>query len=429
MQQDVLLEQNEDSTKLKNYKKKSAIIVCAIVISGIIGFIGINSFNNKYIYNGKIANNVYIESVNVSNLNRKEAKELLNKKYTPKSIVISYEDKTFNIKPSDIGLKYNLDEAISNAYSFNKTDSYLENVKKVISLKSGNKESFKIKSIYDENKLDNYLQNIAKEVNSKVKDAKLYISDSGRFDITPSVVGKEVDIKSSKDKIKNSIDEKNFKTVNLVVKKEEPKIKTELLKSVDSVLATHSTKFNNSVPNRAHNIIKSANSTSDIILMPGEEFSYNESTGPRSKANGYKNAPVIVNGKLQDGTGGGVCQVSTTIYNSALYSGLDITKVRNHSLPSVYAPVGKDATVVDGYLDLKFKNPYNHPIYIKNTTYNGVVTSKIYGNSQDRKNISIRVEKVKGGNGNVVKTYRDFKDSSGNIIKSEYITTSSYKKK
>ena len=163
--------------------------------------------------------------------------------------------------------------------------------------------------------------------------------------------------------------------------------------------------------------------------MPGEEFSYNESTGPRSKANGYKNAPVIVNGKLQDGTGGGVCQVSTTIYNSALYSGLDITKVRNHSLPSAYAPVGKDATVVDGYLDLKFKNPYNHPIYIKNTTYNGVVTSKIYGNSQDRKNISIRVEKVKGGNGNVVKTYRDFKDSSGNIIKSEYITTSSYKKK
>ncbi|MCQ4699200.1 VanW family protein, partial [Paeniclostridium sordellii] len=111
----------------------------------------------------------------------------------------------------------------------------------------------------------------------------------------------------------------------------------------------------------------------DIILMPGEEFSYNKATGPRSKANGYKDAPVIVNGKIQDGSGGGVCQVSTSIYNSVLYSGLEITQVRNHSLPSSYAPMGKDATVAYDYLDLKFKNTYKHPIYIHTTAYNGVI--------------------------------------------------------
>jgi vancomycin resistance protein YoaR len=429
MQQSIELQENKENIKSEKNTKRNIVIVAIILIFIVMSAIGINSFNNKYMYNGKIANNIYVGSLNVSNLTSKEAKELVKNKYKPETMVIDYEGKTFNITPSDIDFKYNINEVIDNAYSFNKTDSYLNNVKRIISLGQGNKKVFEVKSLYSESKLDNYLKNVAKEVNTNVSDAKLYISGSGGFNITPAVVGQEVDIKSSKDAIKKSLDNKKFKGVNLIVKKSEPKISTDMLQSIDSVLATHSTKFTGSSANRAHNIIKSANSTSDILLMPGDEFSYNKSTGPRSKSNGYKDAPVIVNGKLQDGSGGGVCQVSTTIYNSALYSGLDITKVRNHSLPSTYAPMGKDATVSYDYLDLKFKNPYDHPIYIKNTVYNGVLTSKIYGNSNDKQNINIRIEKVKGGSRDVVKTYREFKDSSGNIKKSEYIATSSYKKK
>ena len=138
--------------------------------------------------------------------------------------------------------------------------------------------------------------------------------------------------------------------------------------------------------------------------MPGETFSYNKTTGARNWVNGYKSAPVIVGGKVVNGEGGGVCQVSTTIYNAALMSGLIIDEVHNHSLPSRYAPRGRDATVSYGYTDLKFSNPFNHPIYIKNIVGKGAITSKI-----------------------TVKTYRLYLDEENNIMRKELVNTSIYK--
>lgn len=427
MEQSIVIEES-----LEQGKKSKKNILIALGIIGIISvssYIGIKSFNEKYIYNGKISENIYVQGVNISGLTIDEAKSLVNSKHKPKSLTIDYEGKEFTIIPSDIELKYNTDKVVKQAYNYNKTDSYFENIKRFISLKKGNKRDFDLKSLYSENKLNDSLENISKEVNQEVINAKLYISGSGAMSKKPSQIGKEVNLEKTKALVKKSLDKKDFSPVGLVVKETQPKITTEMVSSVNSVLATHTTNYKNSSSGRAHNIVKSANSTSDILLMPGEEYSYNALTGTRSKANGYKEAPVILNGKLEEGIGGGVCQVSTTIYNSALYSGLDITQVRNHSLPSSYAEMGKDATVADGYLDLKFKNPYDTPIYIKNTAYNGYVTSTIYGNASNKKNIRIRTERSSSGNRDIVKTYRETKDSSGKVINTEFIATSTYKRK
>ena len=158
--------------------------------------------------------------------------------------------------------------------------------------------------------------------------------------------------------------------------------------------------------------------------MPGEVFSYNKHTGVRSIANGYFNAPVIVNGELEDGPGGGVCQTSTTLYNAVLYSGLKVNSITNHSITSSYAPRGKDAMVNDSGTDFKFSNTYNHPVYIKSIVEDGKITCQIYGNSADKQNIEIKLENFDMG----AKTYRVFKDDSGKEIKTEYIDTSVYKK-
>lgn len=427
MQQNILIEENiEGAESKKNKKTRINMIILAIFII-TIGTIAIHYFNKNYIYNDKIAKNVYVGKINLSNLSMDEAKKILKDTYIPQNMKIKYENNSFELSPKTIDFNYDIEKVLDEAYNFNKTKSYIENVKRIVSLESGNKKIFEIKSTYNESKLDNYLKKLSKEINTEVKDADINISSTGVINITPEVIGQKVNIKSTRENINKSIRNNSFEKVDLVVEKTEPKITADMLQSVDSVLTTQNTTFNNSSPNRAHNIIRSANSTSDILLMPGEEFSYNKSTGPRSKSNGYKDAPVIVNGKIQDGSGGGVCQVSTTIYNSALYSGMDITKVRNHSLPSSYAPMGKDAAVAYDYLDLKFKNPYDHPVYIKNTVYNGVVTSKIYGSSKDKQNISIQTENI--GSGNTVKTYRIYKDRSGKVFKNEYITTSIYRKK
>ncbi len=126
--------------------------------------------------------------------------------------------------------------------------------------------------------------------------------------------------------------------------------------------------------------------------------------------------------------GGGVCQVSTTLYNSVLISGLQLTSITNHSLLSSYVPIGRDATVSDGGTDFRFKNPYSHPVYIKNVVGNGTVTSRIYGNESDKKNIDIKVDTFKEDGLDAAKTYRLYKDSNGNVIKEEYIDKSVYKK-
>lgn len=102
---------------------------------------------------------------------------------------------------------------------------------------------------------------------------------------------------------------------------------------------------------------------------------------------------------------------------------MQITEVTNHSAASSYVPRGRDATVSDGGLNLRFKNPYKHPVFVKNTANGSVVTSTIYGNSADKQNISIDVRYSSGK----YSTYRYFKDDSGNIVKSEHISDSKYK--
>ena len=176
------------------------------------------------------------------------------------------------------------------------------------------------------------------------------------------------------------------------MEKKEAKIKTKDVESVNTKLADYTTSFEKSDSQRSHNVEKSAKITSDILLMPGEVFSYNAHTGKTNSKNGYQEAPIIINGKLEKSAGGGVCQTSSTIFNTALLSGMDIVSVTNHSASLTYVPLGRDATVNDSGLDFKFKNTFDHPVYIKNTVNNKRLTCTIYGNSSDKKNIDINVE-------------------------------------
>lgn len=127
-------------------------------------------------------------------------------------------------------------------------------------------------------------------------------------------------------------------------------------------IVSFSTFFDNSSPGRNYNISLAAKALDNILLVPGEIFSFNDLVGEASLENGYREAPIIVNEQIEMGPGGGICQVSSTIYNAALLSGLEIVERRNHSLPVAYLPPGFDATISYNYLDLKFKN--NLPFYI-----------------------------------------------------------------
>ncbi len=144
------------------------------------------------------------------------------------------------------------------------------------------------------------------------------------------------------------------------------------------LLATATTLFNPAQINRCQNILLAAGALHGLVIAPGEEFSFNTAVGPRTAARGYRTATVFINEKAVPGIGGGVCQVSTTVYQAALQADLTVIERHPHSLPVNYAPAHQDATVVWGALDLRWRNDFDHPVQLVCHIKDGSLTVQIY---------------------------------------------------
>ncbi|HBX22316.1 MAG TPA: vanomycin resistance protein VanB [Desulfotomaculum sp.] len=151
---------------------------------------------------------------------------------------------------------------------------------------------------------------------------------------------------------------------------------------INGLIAQYSTRFDAGQADRTYNIRVAAAALDGLLIAPGEEFSFNRVVGPRSSEAGYKSANVIVNNELVPGLGGGVCQVSSTLYNAVLLANLKIVERNNHSLPVSYVPIGRDATVVYGAVDFKFANNADFYIYAKSIVSGNNLTVKLYGNTE-----------------------------------------------
>ena len=433
---------------MKNSNKK-IYIVLAIILSILLLFVGILFAN---INGDKICKNTYINNVNIGKLTKKQASDKLNKIYNIDKINFKYNDRVFKLSPEKIDFYYDIDKTVNEAYSLNRNGNFLEDLKKTIKSLIGQKNITNLSIKYNSNKFKSYMKDISKDIDISMENAELKIEGYNNIKIKSDVEGIDLDIEKS---MNNSITElkKGNSSIDLVVNKIKPNVTEENLKNIDTVLGTYSTKFNSSVAGRSHNIALAAKSTSEVLLMPGESFSYNKHTGNRTISNGYKNAPVIVQGVVQEGVGGGVCQVSSTLYNAVLYAGLEIESIKNHSIPSSYVDKGRDATVSYGSIDFVFKNNLSYPVYVKNSVYGNNVTCTIYGSSKDKQKIEILtntdsvseapIKKVddptlpkgeekkleSGRNGYTVSTYRIYKDSNGNLLKKEKVYVSYYPKK
>lgn len=193
----------------------------------------------------------------------------------------------------------------------------------------------------------------------------------------------------------NSSSKKSF---TIPVKATLAKVTIEDLKAkmFKNTLASHQTYYGNSPDNRKANVKLAASKIENIILGPGDEFSYNKIVGPRTENAGFKKAHVYSNGKIIDDFGGGICQVSTTLYNAVIKIDLQITERKNHMFTVAYAQPGMDATVSYGIDDFKFKNNMNYPIKIINTTTGTNVGFTILGTAQNPgKTVEFRRETLK----------------------------------
>ena len=170
-------------------------------------------------------------------------------------------------------------------------------------------------------------------------------------------------------------------TAKVDLKVTEPKIKVADLGDVlfKTLIATYTSKYDISDKNRVTNLEIAANRCNNTVLYPGDEFSYNKALGHRTTANGYKMGNSFAGGKVVQTIGGGICQVSSTLYNAVLRAGLTITHRTAHGMYVQYVPQSTDATVVDNAIDFKFRNDRKYPVKIVTTCENGVMTASIYG--------------------------------------------------
>lgn len=170
-------------------------------------------------------------------------------------------------------------------------------------------------------------------------------------------------------------------TLALPMKKIPPSITVESLRKegIERRIVQFTTSFTRSGAGRIHNIQATADTMQDMILKPGEVFDYASVVERTRQNSGYREAPIILNGRLVPGIGGGICQVSTTLYNAALRSGLEIVERRNHSLPIHYVPLGQDATFSSGYINFRFRNNTGKHIQIRTIVQGKSITVKLFG--------------------------------------------------
>lgn len=187
-----------------------------------------------------------------------------------------------------------------------------------------------------------------------------------------------VDIDKS---ISNILAAREGEKCKLVLREVKPRYRKESLEKVQKCIGSYRTWFHGSGA-RYKNISLACQSINNTVLWPGQEFSFNETTGPRTPERGYLPAPIILSGSFGMGYGGGVCQASSTLYNAALQANLTITERHRHSKPIHYVPPGKDATVSYGDQDLCFKNNRARPVVIKTSINRGGICAEIWGGDQ-----------------------------------------------
>ncbi len=226
------------------------------------------------------------------------------------------------------------------------------------------------------------IDNIKKCINKPSKDATLKFTPnkSNKFEFTQEEIGYQLDFKPILFQIikKLTASEQNL-TINLQPIKLLPKVYLKDLKEYNNLKSSFYTSFNGETSNRVHNIKTATQKFNGLILENGKEYSFNEITGRRNEQNGYLPAKIIVDKQYVDGFGGGVCQVSSTLYNALLLSGVEITELHSHSLTSSYINKGFDAMVNYGTSDLRWKNNTGDTLYINGYVIDNQVHFKIYG--------------------------------------------------
>jgi len=335
-------------------------------------------------WSNKVYPGVMMMGVDLSGLTKEEAKNKIETEVLEKlkgmSIDVLVKDKTFNLSYSKLNLTLSVDSILEEAMSVGKN---LEFEAKVERISSTVPEDLAVNFTPDQAKIVEFVSGIAKEVNQEAKDATIK-RDGSTFTVSNHADGLVLDEAKLIAGIDGAISDINGEkslTADIVVS--HPKVTSDSLQKINGELASYTTYYGTSAAGRKFNVGLAASRINGDVIMPGETYSFLGGVGTVSLATGYKEAGIYVGNKVESGVGGGLCQVSSTLYQAALHSNVGIASRRNHSMAVSYLNPGMDAVVFAPSLDLKLTNNYSSPVYIYAYGANGKLTVAFYGNTAD----------------------------------------------
>ncbi len=380
---------------MRKRSKCLIFVLTTLVLVIVIGTIGLGAYAD--IDDNIICKGVYIDTIDVGNMTKEQAEAAVNDYITSlqnKKVTIKVGDQKVETTMEKLGCSAVANDYVEQALAVGKSGNLIKRYKELKDIENENKV-FNLIFTIDEAKVQDTLAECS-AFNQEAKNATI-TKKGDSFSVTDSQVGIGTDVEATKKLLLEAVGEKwdkNDVVIDAVITKLEPTITKEKALLCKDLLGSATTYYRGSSSNRASNIRNGARLISGSVIAPGETFSAYEHFAPFNKANGWKEGGAYENGVVIQSIGGGVCQVSTTLYNALLQAEVEIVERSNHSMVVDYVKPAFDAAVAGGttqaYKDLKFKNNTDVPMYVEAYTQGSSITFKVYGHETRPSNRTIK---------------------------------------
>lgn len=369
--------------------RKTLLLVLTCAMAGMFGVIAAGAQETE------ISNGVYIAGIDVSGMTTKQASDAVNKKVKElgeATVTLMMGETPITATFNSLGLEWENKEILDEVKNLGTTGNIVRRYKDKKDLEQQKKE-YAITFTVDQGKARSFVEQCS-AYNTEPVNGTIYTQDDGTPGVEGGTDGLTLKVEESVKLVQAAFEswEGGDLSIDLAVDRVSPDVTQEELSLVKDVLGTATTDYSSSSWARATNVENGCYKISGTLLFPGDWFSVTEAVTPFSAENGYQPAPSYEENRVVESYGGGICQVSTTLYNAVLKAELEVTARSNHTMIVSYVDPSKDAAIAEGVMDMAFINNTDAPIYIVGYAYGGTISFTIYGHETRPANRSLSFE-------------------------------------
>ena len=352
----------------------------------VLGGAGIWAADQYILADPRILPNIYLAHIPIGGMTQQEAASKVHEAFRQASrspVLFSSGEKIWTVMPEKMDLQIDMEKSLAPAFAIGRNADFLTRWRERLASREG-AAYLPVTVRFDQQRLYVFLEGLRQSTQRKARDANLLVLlKSQTVALVPAIEGRELDIPATIQNALKQPQQQLYFAVELKFARSLPTVSDRHFEGINTMLSLYSTHFKPWDYDRNANLRLATQRIHGTVLKPEQIFSYNETVGNRTQQQGFRMAPVIFDGKLIPDWGGGVCQVSSTLYNAVLLADLKIVDRSNHGRAIGYVPLGFDATVVDGMIDFKFQNSLARPIMLYSVVTDNELFFSVLGDSKD----------------------------------------------